>query len=106
MRSFSERGVPLEEHGPSGSIDATADRNNTRALFALTRHRSFSDMARAPRTGRVTDGIIANFNAMELPWFEGAFTNSVRLPARCEGPPHVTLFEGVSRPSFAKTWIN
>src|ERR1700693_5602410 len=45
MRSFSERGVPLEEHAASGSVDATSDWDNTRAFLGLTRHGSFRSAA-------------------------------------------------------------
>jgi DNA-binding transcriptional LysR family regulator len=45
MRSFSERGVPLEEHSPSTSVDASPDWDNIRAFLALTRHGSFRSAA-------------------------------------------------------------
>jgi hypothetical protein len=106
MRSFSERGVPLKEHGPSGSIDATPDRDNGPALFALTRHRSSLEVARTPRTRRVIDWIIASITKVKLWWFEDAFTCLEGLSALCAGPSLVNRFEGMSRPSFARTRIN
>src|SRR5262249_6446391 len=45
MRSFSERGVPLEEHSPSTPVDASPDWDNIRAFLALTRHGSFRSAA-------------------------------------------------------------
>ena len=106
MRSFSERGVPLEEHGPSGSIDTTADGDNTQTFFALMRLCSSPDVARTPRTRRVIDGIIVSFTPMKFSWFEDAFICLEGLSALCDGPSLVNRFEGVSRPSFARTRIN
>lgn len=106
MRSFSERGVPLEEHGLSESIDATPDRDNARALFALTRHGSSPDVVRTPRTRRVIDGIIASFTPMKFSWFEDAFTDPEGSSAPCDGSSLANRFEGMSKPSFAKTRIN
>ena len=45
MRSFSERGVPLEEHSTSTSLDASPDWDNIRSFLALTRHGSFRSAA-------------------------------------------------------------
>jgi hypothetical protein len=106
MRSFSERGVPLKEHGRSGSIDATPDRDNARAFFALTRHCSSPEVTRTLRTRRVIDWIIASITAVKLWWFEDAFICLEGLSALCDGPSLVNRFEGMSRPSFARTRIN
>jgi DNA-binding transcriptional LysR family regulator len=45
MRSFSERGVPSEEHPVEEPFDATPDWDNIRAFLALTRHGSFRSAA-------------------------------------------------------------
>jgi len=64
------------------------------------------DVVRTPRTRRVIDWVIENFNPKKFPWFRDEFIHPKELPARYEGPPLVNLFEGLSWPSFAKSRIN
>jgi DNA-binding transcriptional LysR family regulator len=64
------------------------------------------DVARSPRTRRVIDWVIENFNPKKFPWFRDEFIHPKELPARYDGPPLVNLFEGYSWPSFSKSRIN
>ena len=106
MRSFSERGVPLEEHGLSRPINTTSGRENARALFALARQSSCPNVAPTPRTRRVVEAAMANFNPAKFAWFADEFTYPEGLPALCDRLPLVNLSEGLCGLSFAKTRIN
>jgi len=106
MRSFSERGVPLEEHGLSRAINTTSGRDNARALFALTRQSSSPNVALTSRTRRVIEATMANFNPAKFAWFADEFTYPQGLPALCDRLPLVNLSEGLCGLSFAKTRTN